>query len=126
MANANRKVTPIKHDKAMKVAFDLIDEFQLNVKGLKEHLYEFLTEEHVREIALVVDPKANELENPTPWIELDHAIRAKLDDEGRKLFARYDDDWCQREYNRQIAAFYLGFAAGLRLGGSAQRHSEIA
>jgi hypothetical protein len=118
---ASKKTTKLpktKVDKALKVAFGLLDKYSLTTQDLKDMLYERIECENIQKIAVAVDPKAATLEELTPWIAQAEAIKAKLDEEGKQLFHDYDSDWCDREYFRTIAAFYLGFAAGVQMGGN--------
>jgi hypothetical protein len=112
-----RKLGKMKQDKALKIALSLVEDY-VTPRELEDSLHQLIGEKNIAKIAIAINPKAKVLEELAPWIEQEKAIAAKLDVKGKLLFNKYEADWNDRDYFRSIANFYLGFAAGLQLGGN--------
>lgn len=113
-----RKISKLKHDKALRAATMLLDEVIDRypiTRYLHDQLTELLGDKHISKIATLIDPEAAKLEDLSAWIAQEKAIEAKLDDEGKELLRNFDNEWCNRDYFRSVASFYLGFVAGRQL-----------
>jgi hypothetical protein len=116
-----KQISKVKPDRALEVARKLVDQ-HVTIQELWQHISEAV--DFGSEIGEAIDPEYKRLEDGNAWIAAQHALEAKLDPEGKKLFLQYDHDWCNRDYYRRLENFALGFAAASMFCGKEARRGK--
>jgi hypothetical protein len=112
-----KKISKTQHDKALKVAQDLVAKVPL--REVYNVMVSTLDYQHTDKIARAMDPQFTKDEKKLKSSRL--AFMSKLDPAVSRDFEHLEDDISDIFFWREIAGFYLGVVIAAQLGKEARR-----
>jgi 23S rRNA maturation-related 3'-5' exoribonuclease YhaM len=112
-----KKISKTQHDKALKVAQDLVAKVPL--REVYDAIVSAIDYQHTDAIAKAIDPKVAQDEKELKAAHL--AFISKLDPPTGHEFELLDDKISDKYFWREIAGFYLGAVVAAQLGKGVRR-----